>query len=110
MGSVFVFGILLGIFMSPTAAQEPVDTHQFGLIQRGMTAHEVRTRLGPPARITVGAVTNQYGQLVRNRHGEIVRGCRYHYPGSRSILPTVILFVDGRVVGKVQGRLHIHPP
>jgi hypothetical protein len=110
MGSVLVFCILLGISASPAAAQKPVDTHQFGLIQRGMTEPEVRTRLGPPARTTVGAVTDQYGQLVRNRHGEIVGGRRYHYPGSRSTLPTVIMFVDGRVVGKVKGRLHIHPP
>jgi hypothetical protein len=61
--------------VSLVVAQQPVDTHQFGLIQYGMTEAEVRQRLGPPAKMTRGAYLTEAGTLEIGR--------LYHYPGTR---------------------------
>ena len=75
------------VSMSLVAAQQPVDTHQFGLIQHGMTEEEVMQRLGPPAEIR-----------------------QYRYPGTGRVLPMVIIFAGGRVVKKEKGLSELGGP
>ena len=88
--------------VSLVAAQQPVDTHQFGLIQLGMTEEEVLQRLGPPAKITRGPYLTEAGTLEIGR--------QYHYPGTGRILPTVIIFAGDRVVKKEKGPSKLWQP
>jgi hypothetical protein len=85
-----------------TTAQKPVDTHQFGLIRHGMTEEEVLARLGPPAKITTGPYVTEAGTLDIGR--------QYHYPGTRQVLPTVIIFAGGGVVKKEKGASKLWHP
>jgi hypothetical protein len=42
---------LLPLLLLPALALARVDTHQFGLLQRGLTQAQVEARLGPPGQI-----------------------------------------------------------
>ncbi len=88
--------------MSLVAAQQAIDTHQFGLIQHGMTEEEVRQRLGPPAKISTGSYLTEAGTVEIGR--------QYHYPGNRQVLPTAIIFAGGRVVKKEKGPSKLWRP
>jgi hypothetical protein len=54
------------------------------------------------AKITTGPYLTEAGTLEIGR--------QYHYPGTRRVLPAVIIFAGGRVVKKEKGRSKLWQP
>ncbi len=72
----------------PAAPARPVDTHQFGLLQLRMTQAQVLQRLGPP--------------LYTSK--EV-----WHYPGTRRIPSTRLVFNNGLLTRASRGRSGASP-
>lgn len=82
-----------------------VDTHQLGLIRRGMGQSEVRRRLGEPMDIVP---LGDRSVFYRNYGGSLVKSTatreRWVYPAGRGADPASITFENGRVVAKGRER------
>ncbi|MDH3601154.1 MAG: DUF4124 domain-containing protein [Candidatus Tectomicrobia bacterium] len=83
---------------------QPVNTHKFGLLPIGSSQAEVKRRIGPPEKrekhgkqkrmVDVG------GRFIHRR----VRVESWYYPGSGRLLPTHLVFYDGKLAEKNKGR------
>ena len=82
---------------------QPVNTHKFGLLSIGSSQDEVKRRIGPPAkRVRHGKqkrMVRDGGRFIRRR----VRIESWHYPGSGRLLPTHLVFYDGKLAEKNKG-------
>jgi len=89
----------------PSSSQaEPVDTLQFAGIATGMTEAEVRQRLGPPATITDAPRLLVPIPGVRPIAYQEVQRTIWVYPGTRQVMETRIVSVNGRVESKSKTR------
>jgi hypothetical protein len=83
---------------------QPVNTHKFGLLPIGSSQDEVKRRIGPPAkRVTHGKqkrLVQDSGRFIRRR----IRVESWYYPGSGRLLPTHLVFYDGKLAEKNKGR------
>jgi hypothetical protein len=83
---------------------QPVNTHKFGLLSIGSSQDEVKRRIGPPAkRVKHGKqkhMVQDGGRFIRRR----VRVESWYYPGSGRLLPTHLVFYDGKLAEKHKGR------
>jgi Domain of unknown function (DUF4124)/Protein of unknown function (DUF2845) len=83
---------------------QPVNTHKFGLLSIGSSQDEVKRRLGPPAkRVTHGKqkrIVQVDGRFMRRP----VRVESWYYPGTSRLLPTHLVFYDGKLAEKNKGK------
>jgi hypothetical protein len=82
-----------------TSTAQPVDTLQFGLLQRGMSRTEVRRRLGPPERVETATEEAR----VRRGNRMVIDKDQlewWYYPGAYGVPRTRLFFRNGRLVGK----------
>ena len=99
------------------SAQEarPVDTAQFGLLERGMSQAEVVRRLGPPAHVKTDTQTilvpiHDRFEKHRRKHAAppyVVRTIEYewwYYPEGGGSMATMLEFRDGELYAKDKYR------
>jgi Domain of unknown function (DUF4124)/Protein of unknown function (DUF2845) len=83
---------------------QPVNTHKFGLLSIGSSQDEVKRRIGPPAkRVTHGKQKRMVQVGGRFMHRP-VRVESWYYPGTSRLLPTHLVFYDGKLAEKNKGK------
>lgn len=98
-----LFVIILGLCLLSSAARalaEPVSTHNFGLITRGMSIYEVRDRLGAPDNVTA----------ITNAAGTVIVGAEWYYAGDRRYPGTYFVFLRGKMAEKGRTGRSTTPP
>jgi hypothetical protein len=99
-----VLGLILILSLAGAVLARPIDTREYGLLQRGMTQVEVVKRVGEPDHVTeLGDKQTVY----RSRGDLIVQSEKreaWDYEGSFSYPPTRLIFSHGTLVNKTRGR------
>jgi hypothetical protein len=99
-----VLGLILFLLLAGTVLGRPIDTREYGLLERGMTQAEVIRRVGEPDRITE---LGDRKTVYRSRGDLIVESEKreaWDYDGSFSYPPRRLIFSNGVLVKKIRKR------
>jgi hypothetical protein len=83
---------------------QPVNTHKFGLLSIGSSQDEVKRRIGPPAKRVTHGKQKRMVQVGGRFMRRPVRVESWYYPGTGRLLPTHLVFYDGKLAEKNKGR------
>ena len=83
---------------------QPVSTHKFGLLSIGSSQDEVKRRIGPPAKRVTHGKQKRMVQVGGRFMRRPVRIESWYYPGTSRLLPTQLVFYDGKLAEKNKGR------
>jgi Domain of unknown function (DUF4124)/Protein of unknown function (DUF2845) len=83
---------------------QPVSTHKFGLLSIGSSQDEVKRRIGPPAKRVTHGKQKRMVQVGGRFMRRPVRVESWYYPGTSRLLPTQLVFYDGKLAEKNKGR------
>jgi hypothetical protein len=83
---------------------QPVNTHKFGLLSIGSSQDEVKRRIGPPAKRVTHGKQKRMVQVGGRFMSRPVRVESWYYPGTSRLLPTHLVFYDGKLAEKTKGK------
>ena len=83
---------------------QPINTHKFGLLSIGSSQDEVKRRIGPPAKRVTHGKQKRMVQVGGRFISRPVRVESWYYPGTSRLLPTHLVFYDGKLAEKNKGR------